>query len=153
MAGPRRILVRHFLWILLSIAVGVNNHGRIAGKDRLSYCVTYACFSTTLLTGTSIDLNDTTIGCLPAGFDLQQGRGIDDCRYYRAGVNSAGVSDAFLLTPATPGDANLDGKVDINEILTIVLAHYGQTGMTLSKRVYRERHGGHQRPDHRVGKL
>ena len=28
-----------------------------------------------------------------------------------------------------PGDANLDGKVDIND-LTIVLAHYNQTGAT-----------------------
>jgi hypothetical protein len=34
-----------------------------------------------------------------------------------------------MLTPALPGDANLDGKVDIND-LTIVLAHYGQSGMT-----------------------
>ena len=33
----------------------------------------------------------------------------------------------FLLTPALPGDANLDGMVDIND-LTIVLSHYGQTG-------------------------
>ena len=31
-----------------------------------------------------------------------------------------------------PGDANLDGKVDIND-LTIVLAHYNQTGMTWSQ--------------------
>ena len=36
--------------------------------------------------------------------------------------------EPYLLTPALPGDANLDGKVDIND-LTIVLAHYGQTGM------------------------
>ena len=28
-----------------------------------------------------------------------------------------------------PGDAELDGKVDVND-LTIVLTHYGQTGMT-----------------------
>ncbi len=35
------------------------------------------------------------------------------------------------LTPL-PGDANGDGKVDIND-LTIVLAHYGQTGMTWSQ--------------------
>ena len=28
-----------------------------------------------------------------------------------------------------PGDANLDGTVDIND-LTIVLAHYNQSGMT-----------------------
>ena len=33
------------------------------------------------------------------------------------------------MTPALPGDANLDGKVDIND-LTMVLAHYGQSGMT-----------------------
>ena len=33
------------------------------------------------------------------------------------------------MNPQLPGDANLDGKVDIND-LTIVLAHYGQTGMT-----------------------
>ena len=35
----------------------------------------------------------------------------------------------YLLTPAIPGDANLDGKVDIND-LTIVLAHYNQAGMS-----------------------
>ena len=33
------------------------------------------------------------------------------------------------LVLTIPGDANYDGKVDIND-LTIVLAHYGQTGMT-----------------------
>jgi probable HAF family extracellular repeat protein len=37
--------------------------------------------------------------------------------------------EPYLLTPALPGDANLDGTVDIND-LTIVLAHYGQSGMT-----------------------
>ena len=43
------------------------------------------------------------------------------------GTNPSGTtSEAFLLTPALPGDANLDGTVDIND-LTIVLAHYGQT--------------------------
>ena len=34
---------------------------------------------------------------------------------------------SFVLT--TPGDANFDGRVDIND-LTIVLANYNQTGMT-----------------------
>ena len=43
-----------------------------------------------------------------------------------------GGGGSDLLTPALPGDANLDGKVDIND-LTIVLAHYGQTGMTWSQ--------------------
>ena len=32
---------------------------------------------------------------------------------------------SFLLTPAVAGDANRDGKVDIND-LTIVLSHFGQ---------------------------
>ena len=35
----------------------------------------------------------------------------------------------MILRPYLPGDANQDGKVDIND-LTIVLAHYNQTGMT-----------------------
>ena len=34
-----------------------------------------------------------------------------------------------LLQPSLVGDANLDGKVDIND-LTIVLTHYGQTAGT-----------------------
>ena len=39
------------------------------------------------------------------------------------------TNQAFVIYAAMPGDANLDGKVDIND-LTIVLAHYNQTGMT-----------------------
>jgi hypothetical protein len=45
----------------------------------------------------------------------------------QSGSGSAGVYEAFLLTPALSGDANFDGRVDIND-LTIVLAHYGQSG-------------------------
>jgi hypothetical protein len=44
-----------------------------------------------------------------------------------SGSGSGGVYEAFLLTPALSGDANFDGSVDIND-LTIVLAHYGQSG-------------------------
>ena len=44
------------------------------------------------------------------------------------GLDSSGTQVAFLLTPHA-GDANLDGKVDIND-LTIVLAHYNQSGLT-----------------------
>ena len=35
--------------------------------------------------------------------------------------------EMWLLTPAIPGDANEDGRVDVND-LTIVLSHFGQTG-------------------------
>ena len=39
---------------------------------------------------------------------------------------------SVVLQPTLPGDANGDGTVDIND-LTIVLANYGQTGMTWSQ--------------------
>ena len=39
---------------------------------------------------------------------------------------SSGAGVSILLTPTISGDANLDGKVDIND-LTIVLANYGKT--------------------------
>ena len=42
-----------------------------------------------------------------------------------------GQTHGFLLTPTIPGDANLDDKVDIND-LTVVLAHYSPTGMSWS---------------------
>jgi hypothetical protein len=49
---------------------------------------------------------------------------------YICGTASNGtVTHGFLLTAALPGDANLDGTVDIND-LTVVLANYGQTGAT-----------------------
>jgi hypothetical protein len=41
-------------------------------------------------------------------------------------------SPAIVLERGLSGDANYDGKVDIND-LTIVLANYGQTGMTWSQ--------------------
>ena len=43
------------------------------------------------------------------------------------GLSDDGVGTSYLLTPALPGDANLDGRVDVND-LTIVLSHFGQTG-------------------------
>ena len=48
------------------------------------------------------------------------------------GVTNSGAQDAYLATPIVaynPGDANLDGRVDIND-LTIVLGNYGQSGKT-----------------------
>ena len=57
----------------------------------------------------------------------------DQCQIAASGPawNSAGDQispQSYLLSPLG-GDANLDGKVDIND-LTIVLAHAGQTGMS-----------------------
>ena len=43
---------------------------------------------------------------------------------------SGNTNQAFvIMNPHLPGDANGDGRVDIND-LTIVLSHFGQTGMT-----------------------
>ena len=45
---------------------------------------------------------------------------------------SSPFNDWYVVPPSTlPGDANGDGKVDIND-LNALLAHYDQTGMTLA---------------------
>ena len=63
-----------------------------------------------------------------SGWILAQANAINDSgQIVGYGANSSGQSDAFLLTPLTAGDANGDGKVDIND-LTIVLTNYGKTG-------------------------
>ena len=57
------------------------------------------------------------------------------------------TNQAFVIYAPTPGDANLDGRVDVND-LTIVLSHFGQTGTDVDPgRVHRRRQGGRQRPD------
>ena len=105
--------------------------------------------------GTMTDLNTLTIGPNPFT-DLNVAYGISPNGHYIVGdgtVASTGYTYGFLLTAAIPGDANGDGKVDIND-LTIVLAHYNQTGQTWANgRVHRRRHGRYQRPHHRVGPL
>ena len=74
------------------------------------------------------DMNTVFAGSIPAGWSLTAATAVDNngdiVRYGNNGSPGAG----FLLSPAIPGDANLDGRVDIND-LTIVLSHYGQTGM------------------------
>ena len=116
-----------------SKAFDINDDGQAVGEYRLADGATYHAFLYDATTGTSVDLNNAAIVGMPAGFTLQQGRAIDGAGQITGlGVNAGGVYDAFLLTPALPGDANLDGKVDIND-LTIVLAHYGQNGMTWSQ--------------------
>ena len=53
----------------------------------------------------------------------------DPLGYTPQGKPAEGVMTSYYRLP---GDANLDGKVDIND-LTVVLAHYNQTGMTWSQ--------------------
>ena len=46
------------------------------------------------------------------------------------GVNPSGKAHAFLLTPAISGDANLDGKVDINDLTKVLTSYNQSTGMS-----------------------
>jgi hypothetical protein len=73
------------------------------------------------------DLNNLT--SLPAGWTLEDATGINSSGQI---VGDAANGHAFLLTPLEPGDANGDGRVDIND-LTIVLANFGQTGRAWSQ--------------------
>ena len=80
------------------------------------------------LDGNTVDL---TTAYAPAGVTFKACDGVNDAGQILVS-NSYSVAtgvEMWLLTPALPGDANLDGKVNIND-LTIVLAHYNQTGMT-----------------------
>ena len=69
--------------------------------------------------------SDLTFNGTYYSFDLTGTGGFLNRGYNGLGFD--GFDYAVVGTPL-PGDANLDGKVDIND-LTIVLAHYGQTGM------------------------
>jgi hypothetical protein len=48
------------------------------------------------------------------------------------GSNGASGTQGLVLSPALPGDANTDGKVDVND-LTIVLSNFGRTGAAWSQ--------------------
>jgi probable HAF family extracellular repeat protein len=81
--------------------------------------------------GTVTDLNKLYAGILPAGFTLNNATAIDDqgdiAGYGTDASNN--TNQAFVIYAPTPGDANLDGRVDVND-LTIVLSHFGQSGLT-----------------------
>jgi hypothetical protein len=97
-------------------------------------------------TGTLEDMNTVFASVLTgtyAGYVITDGLQINDngdvlvrmSNVAGGGGNSTGLI-ALISTPwavtHNPGDANGDGRVDIND-LTIVLAHYNQTGQTWSQ--------------------
>jgi hypothetical protein len=80
------------------------------------------------INGQTVDL---TTAYAPAGVTFVACDGLNDVGQILVS-NSYSVAvgvEIWLLTPALPGDANLDGKVDVND-LTIVLTNFGQTGMS-----------------------
>ena len=82
-------------------------------------------------TGSMVDLSSRLVNpaAVPAGYYLDMATGINSaeniCGYMYDGTSYR----AFALLAALPGDANLDGRVDIND-LTVVLSNFGQTSLT-----------------------
>ena len=103
---------------------GLNSAGTAVGQNYAGNAVIYEG-------GNEYDLN--TLIPQNTGWFLEEATGINDKgQICGNGVDPANNANAFLLTPALPGDANLDGRVDEND-LTIVLANMGQTGAMWSQ--------------------
>ena len=100
----------------------INSAGEIVGGASSSNFSDHAfVFSN----GTMVDLNGVVNPT--SGWTLEQANGINDSgEIVGYGTNSLGNRDAFLLKPLPPGDANGDGKVDVND-LTVVLTDLGES--------------------------
>ena len=151
-------LVGYDLFLQVTGGSGLSITGVGAGSDLLGGNPYYAlttdragdtlyCFKDAILSGMGTIINGSTLLTVEAQFQA----GATGTYEIDAYVNQSGPpSSAFYsgidgsddLIPITgmgfqngavsvalPGDANLDGRVDIND-LTIVLEHYNQTGMT-----------------------
>jgi probable HAF family extracellular repeat protein len=106
-----------------SYATAINDSGQVVGGTG-GHAFLYD-------NGKMVDLN--TLISSGSGWVLESATAINDSgQIVGCGTNSRGKTDAFLLTPLLPGDANGDGKVDVND-LTIVLTNFGKTGMAWSQ--------------------
>ncbi len=106
----------------------INNAGQVVGYIGASGSTWQAAM---WQNGVITNLNTEYAGILPPGVVLNNATAIDNNGDI-AGVCTDAVSNtmqAFVIYAPTPGDANLDNKVDIND-LTIVLANYDRTGKT-----------------------
>jgi probable HAF family extracellular repeat protein len=107
-------------------ALAINDSGTVVGEAATTAGIHAFVYDST--TGAEGDLNNLIVpDGSSAGWTLQNAYGIDDAGRIAGYGTLDGAYQAFLLTPVLPGDANEDGKVDIND-LTIVLTNYGQTG-------------------------
>ena len=76
------------------------------------------------------DMNTVFAGSIPKGWSLTAATAIDDNGdIVGYGNNGTPGTQGFLFSPALPGDANLDGRVDVND-LTVVLTNFGKSGTT-----------------------
>jgi probable HAF family extracellular repeat protein len=99
----------------------INQSGQVVGYEVVG-AVNHAAI---WQNGKLIDLQTYFAGALPSNFVLNNATAVSDNGYI-AGYGTDGSGDAFqaFRVQLLPGDANLDGKVDIND-LTIVLTNYG----------------------------
>ncbi len=114
-----------------SIAKGINDQGQIVGYEYATAISAATAFLSGTTSGSAVALSSLVSNT--NGWTLEQATAIDNTGDIVGGMTNAyNVSDAFLLTnPLLAGDANGDGKVDVND-LTVVLSHFGQTGQSWS---------------------
>ena len=117
-------------------ANGINDSGVIVGQSSTSGGVPVPFIYGLGGNDTMQNLNTVFANVIPSGWTLTNAVSIDN-RGDIAGIGTdsslpgdAGVG--FVIRARLLGDANGDGTVDVND-LTIVLSHYGQTGMTWSQ--------------------
>ena len=115
-------------------ANGINDSGVVVGQssDSDGNPIAFIWDSVSGFRNMNAVYGPTGYNVIPSGWSLYDAVSIDN-RGDIAGdaETNTGSYVGFVIRAWLPGDANGDGKVDIND-LTIVLSHYGQTGQTWS---------------------
>ena len=119
--------------------LAVNSAGAAVGYDNFDIDPTNPSLGTyqgasLYQNGQEINLTNLISPDLSAVYQLMIAYGINDKGQITGTAfnTNQGTYLAFIATSAVPGDANLDGNVDIND-LTIVLTNYNQAGAAWSQ--------------------
>jgi probable HAF family extracellular repeat protein len=109
--------------------VGYSYATGVGGTGAEAFIWTYGSSTSTDLNTYAANLNAANL----SGWNFQYAEGINNKGEVVGYGTYNGTPSAFaLLDYLMPGDANGDGKVDIND-LTVVLTNYGKTGMSWSQ--------------------